>query len=242
MKKETLLINSNVGDEIYFKNARNYLELNGISARIISPSKPYHCDLEKYEKYAEGFLKKGAEYCMVGHSYGGSVACEIAKKHPDSVKKLALIDCTPDWRGQLLEFRAMVRALHMLPDFLKEKIAGNKKVLEKMFEDMTASKIDIKGELISKAQELGGKYLVDAMHSGIGYTGGKNNAQELKILAEKIEMHFIYGSKSEDVKNCIKKTGLEKSKIRLHEIEKSGHLLMLEQPEAFNRTLLEILK
>ncbi len=242
MKKETLLINSNIGDDVYFRNAAEYLVKNGISTRIISPSAPDHWDLNIYEKYAEAFLQKDAEYVIAGHSYGGSGAHKIAEKHLDSVRKLVLIDCTPDWNCQLPEFRAMIRSLHIMPDFLKKKIVGNKGVLGYMFDDMAASKIDIKDELISKAQEFGGKYLVDAMHSGIKYTGKGNNAQALKNLAERIEVHFIYGSESEDVKGCIKKNGIEKSKIRLHEIENSGHLLMLEQPEAFNMTLLEILK
>ncbi len=242
MKEEVLLINSNAGDKIYFRRTQDYLKINGIDAIIISPTNPDHWKLEEYEKYAESFLEKGNKYILGGYSYGGNVAYEIAKKHPYSVKKLALIDCTPDWKYQLPEFRAMVRALHIMPDFLKKKIVGNKDVLGYMLDEMIASKIDVKDKLIEKAQELGGKYMVDSMHSGIKYTSKEDNTQVLKDLAEKIEVHFIYGSESEDVKGCIKKAVLEKSKIRLHEIEKSGHLLMLEQADKFNETLLKILK
>lgn len=242
MKEKLLLINSNICDKIYFDHTQDYLKRNGIDVIIISPTNPNHWKLEEYEKYAESFFKEGEKYVLGGYSYGASMASKIAKKHPDSVKRLVHIDCTPDWKYQLLDFRIMVRAFHMLPDFLKEKIVGNEHVLGYMIDEMSASKIDVKSELIRKAQEMGGKYFVNAMFDGIAYTSRGDNTQDLKDLAERIEVHFIYGSESKDVKGCIKNAELEKSKIKLHKIDKSGHFPMFEQADRFNEKLLEILK
>lgn len=234
-----LLINSTLGRHpIYFESTCEFLKGRGIEARNILPNT---WKLEEYEKYIESQIKEGHEYSFVGWSYGGNVALNIAEKHLDKTNKLIVVDSILDWKDQPLGDRVLTRIFGLLPDYLKEKIGANDKLIRSMLDEMIASDIDKKlyEELVKITKEQGGKWNINAMYDGIEYTGKGNNTQKLKDLAEKIDTHFIYASK--DVGEYIEKTGLNKAKVKIHKIGKSGHLIPLENAYDFNRTLLDIL-
>lgn len=238
--KQTLFINSTLGKHpIYFEETCKFLNERGIEAKNVLPKT---WKLEEYENYIESMLKDGNKYSLIGWSYGGNVALNIAEKHPDKTDRLIIVDSILDWKYQPLKDRITTRVLGMLPDCLKEKAGSSDKLLRSMLNEMIDSDIDkrLYEDLVKITKEQSGKWNINALYDGIGYTAKENNTQKLKILAEEIDAHIIYASK--DVEDYIKKTDLENSKVKIHKIENSGHLISLENPDDFNKTLLEILR
>lgn len=235
---KVLLVTSTVGcNEIYFKDTQEYLKKAGIYSRIIIPE---DWNLDKLETQLEAELKDRT-YSIVGWSYGGLPAFEVAHKSPKKIDKLVLVETVLDWKDHPLKFKFLAGFLSSLPDQMKANLASKESVIRRLLNELLGSEIDktLYEELVDVTAKHGGRWLANATLDGKRYMKGKNNLARLTTLPDTIKVFYIYGENSKFTKGYPRKIWGQGAGI--YGIKDCGHIVSLENPDEFNEVLADIL-
>jgi pimeloyl-ACP methyl ester carboxylesterase len=237
---KTLLLTSTAGsNEIYFKNTSSYLSDRGVDSEIILP---HTHRLEEYRNKVDEKIQAEDEILsLVGWSNAGNIAFDLAEEYPSRIKKSVIVDSVLDWEYQT--FRDKITAMcSTLPEGWKDFLFGNDFVVglasRLMIKDMDGFDPELYQYLVKITKNHGGSWLVNAWGDMREYSKGKDYINRAEKLNEKTELHFIYSSPEVEEYTKLLKVDVKHK----HKIKDSGHIIMLEKPEVFNETLLQILE
>ncbi len=235
------LMTSTVGPyEFYFEETKERLEERGLKAKNVIPNSPY---LEEFEKQIISQLDDEInDVALAAWSFAGNVAGEVGRKRPEKVEKVIFIDSVLEWRYQPRSDRILMKFLLSLPENLRNRVFGNKLLLKSMLNKMIKRDIDeeIRSRIFCSSYVLGGKWLAEAIESGMEYTDIDSKKLIEDLQDNDIEVYMIYSS--DDTKNYLEKSGVKEilPESNFYEID-SGHLPMFEAPEKFHKVIHKVI-
>lgn len=173
-------------------------------------------------------IKKAA---VVGLSMGSYVAQELYRLYPDMISGLFLADGTPIfmkyplWEKLSLKYSAPILKLYSWN--------GLKKTMAKQ----TAYKPDVQAELLNMFNQMTRSEFM------ISWRGMTEVLHEENIQVT-CPMYFVYGEKDSagTIKMHAKDWKVLYPNCNVVEIKNAGHLSNMDNPESFNRILLELLE
>jgi pimeloyl-ACP methyl ester carboxylesterase len=181
--------------------------------------------IERYSEHVAGMLKQGQldEATVVGHSMGGLVVQQLVLKHPELVKKIVIVDSAAKFPGQ-----------SGLPDLIRShpEVLGTQ-FLSYFFSPETISK----GKLASMIPLLKSSgFNINVMADDFEAVAAVDLRERLREIA--VPTLIIVGS---DDFGLLSASRLLHEKIRSSKLEiipRAGHMVMIEQPDEFNKALL----
>lgn len=163
---------------------------------------------------------------LVGHSMGGMVACVVAVKHPEVVRRLVLADTM----------------CNVIPEAVAERVAWVKKMsMEEIGLLIARRGIKIAGEeAISLVVDMVKEQTPEVYVRNALATSGFNICGELKKM-EKPTL-IIVGEKDEATPIWMAETlhGLIPNS-ELYVVKGAGHITCLDKPEEFNKVVMDFL-
>jgi pimeloyl-ACP methyl ester carboxylesterase len=235
---DVLLLHAGIADRRMW--APQIETLSGAGYRVLAPDLPGfgHAPLEPgtiaYVDHAAALLDAPA--AIVGCSFGGRVALELALSRPELVERLVLVGAGLgrwDWsedaqagfaaeeekieRGELAEAAASQARMWLAADA--------DPAVRELTEAMT---------LRSYEQQLPVEGKVDAVWPAV--------SAEQRLVEIRVPTLVVVGSEDvDDIKQMAEKLADEIPGARLETIEGAGHLPSLERPDELNRLLLDFL-
>ncbi|MGP3667807.1 MAG: alpha/beta fold hydrolase [Candidatus Bathyarchaeota archaeon] len=182
--------------------------------------------IDEYVEYVKHFLdeKSLKEVVLVGHSMGGAIAQMFALKYPNYLKALVLV-CTGARLRVLPEILKLIKESYGKAVELIVNMAFSRSTSQTIKKQFIEELLKVKPEVVYGDFEACDKF--DIMD---------------QIANIKVKTLIICGS--EDVLTPVKYSKYLNEKIAnsvLRIVEGSGHMVMLEKPKEFNRTLEEFL-
>lgn len=203
--------------------------------------------LEAFVGFVGAFMESVAipQATFVGHSLGGAIALRIAIEHPDWVQRLVIADT-----GGLEETSGLLLKLLRLPlvgeCLLSPGRGKTRKALKLYFYDkshVTDEIVDLNFRLIS--QPGAQRAYLSTVRNTISTSGSEPGIKMLVTdRLDEIEARtlVLWGAEDEiaspDTAQLIAR-GIPN--VELHVIPEAGHNPMAEQPERFNKALLDFL-
>ena len=229
MAERVVLIHSALGDSRLWAPQVELLRERGYDA--VAPDLPGYGD-EPMPREEFSFVEVIAELLpaiLVGNSLGGAIALRTALAHPDRVPKLVLAGAGfPDWEWS-------------------QELRDNWAREDELFEA---------GDLEGAAQLNLDFWVAPEHHETVRVQ--QRRALELQSAHEPPPLRWpdlpplsdltmptlvVVGDRDKyDFRAIAAKIAAEAPNARLETVEGAGHLVALEQPEAFNRLLLEFLE
>ncbi|MDG6923460.1 MAG: alpha/beta hydrolase [Nitrososphaerota archaeon] len=181
--------------------------------------------VELFADDLDGLLKQlgFSKVHLVGHSLGGEVACCFAVKHPQMLKTLVLMG-EPASSPPGFAFLPL-----MLKIFSLERIA--KMSAPRLLHSATEEKI----QMLVKSNKRAGKATVSA---DAKLVRSFRLPQELSSLS--VPTLLVYGE-TDMMKKDVEAVQKAVPNSRLVFIPKAGHLMQIDNPDEFNKALLEFL-
>jgi 3-oxoadipate enol-lactonase len=185
--------------------------------------------IERYVKHVAGFMKqiKLEKAVIAGHSMGGMVVQQLVLEHPKLVEKLIIIDSSAKFQNQgnlpdRIRDNPVEAGLELLNRLLSPKTLaeGNLSSLMKYF------RVDADFDLSILADDF------DAL-SGIDLSGKLRELKVPTLIVAGVDDMLASSS-------LLLHENIKGSKLEM--IPEAGHMPMLEQPEKFNKIILEFLR
>jgi len=170
---------------------------------------------------------------IVGLSQGGAIALQFAVEHPELVANLVLVDSGAlGSQPTFLPFLAMVW-MNMMPSVASHRFAS--RYLFSNTENRDLNHVYYSVEVLKKQ---GGK---NAFTQGRGAAVAKIPNDLLRQIRQRTLIIWGKNDKFFPVKDG-EDASLIIPNARFHSINNAGHLPLMDQPEAFNKALMEFLK
>ena len=190
------------------------------------------------------------EYTLLGHSYGGGVALEMALRHPENIRKLVLVcpvvgvsedtQTTPTQLPWILENQII--AEHLVSLTVTNPLMTG--FLTKRFMHRSDSLTDAHVEILKRPMTLKNNtsFMVKWLQQFINQDPQALSRRQAEVEKLSVPVNFIWGDK--DTVTPISQ-GQDLADIlnpeKFHRLENIGHMPQLEASSLFNRALLDVL-
>ena len=190
------------------------------------------------------------DYTLLGHSYGGGVALEMALRHPENIQKLVLVcpvvgasddpQSAPTNLPWLLENQII--AEHLVSLTVTNPLMTG--FLTKRFMHRSDSLTDAHVEILQRPMTLKNntRFMVKWLQQFISQDPQALSRKKQQIAKLTVPVNFIWGDKDtvtpisqgQDLADLL-------NPVKFHRLENIGHMPQLEASSLFNRALLDVL-
>jgi pimeloyl-ACP methyl ester carboxylesterase len=183
---------------------------------------------------------------FVGHSLGGGVAMQLAYQFPERCERLALVasgglgkEVTPFLRAVSLPGSELVLPILLLPWF-RERAENVGDVLRKGGWRPGSTLAEVWRSYTTLTTREGQRAFVHTVRSVIDPAGQRVSALDRLYLARAVPTLIVWGDQDRVIPVSHAHTAHESMPgSRLEILEGAGHFLPFEQPDWFNRVLLD---
>jgi pimeloyl-ACP methyl ester carboxylesterase len=212
-----------------------------------SDKTPLIRDINVLVKFINDFMEtmRIEKASLVGNSLGGGLVLQFALDYPAKVEKLVLVDNAGMGRDVISDFK--VCSIPVLGELLtRPSLKGTARLWKEIVCDpviITPELVDLAYGIIS--QPGAKKALLAALRSGINMGGQRANLVNLlinRLSALTAPTLVVWGKKDRIIPVAHAQIAVNKVPgARLEIFERCGHMPQLEQPEKFNKLVLDFL-
>lgn len=180
---------------------------------------------------------------IVGHSLGGLAGLMLAKKHPDDVRKLMMVDSVPFVAQMFLPSATVAMVEHQAKAMRDRMAKAYGKPADESFAQATADRLALKPQ--SRRQVASFVKAADPRVSAEAFYEGMTTDLRGDLASIATPITLLYPWSAETPKNAVeplyRQAFAKAPHVNYVEVADSAHFIMLDQPEVFAASLRKFL-